>query len=116
MCGGGTLGLHVDFRTPAEKDDEVCRVAFMHYLGELRAAAAAQPVNCRARTFQSTLPDKARESWQQQLDLALARLPWLTSVCLKALVAPSGRAVAHPLPSQAGFRERGAERRLCSGK
>lgn len=39
-----------------------------------------QPVNWTALTLQSTVPDKARESWQQQLDLEAANLYFLTSV------------------------------------
>lgn len=39
-----------------------------------------QPVNWTALTLQSTVTDKARESWQQQLDLEAANLYFLTSV------------------------------------
>lgn len=39
-----------------------------------------QPVNWTALTLQSTVTDKARETWQQQLDLEAANLYFLTSV------------------------------------
>lgn len=82
-------------------------MAILQCFGDAQDAAAALPVNCRALTFQSTLPDKARESWQQQLDLALARLPRLTSARTKAAVTSSERVVGLPPPSQAGFRREG---------
>lgn len=115
FCDHGMLSLQIDFRIAAEKEEGVCKVAILYCFREPRDAAAAPPVNCRALTFQSTLPDKARESWQQQLDLALVRLPRLTSVRTKAVVTPSERA-AQGLPlhrRQASRGEGGAEGRLC---
>lgn len=41
-----------------------------------------QPVNWTALTLQSTVTDKARESWQQQLDLEAANL--LSDICSEA--------------------------------
>lgn len=68
-------------RLTATKDDKVCK-AWKSCVtsGKCSLQLLLQPVNWAALTLQSTVTDKARETWQQQLALEAANLYFLTSV------------------------------------
>lgn len=79
-------------------------------LREKAGCSSRSACELHSADIQSTLTDKARESWQQQLDLALALLSRLTSVQRLMAGVPCSRLQrllgACLLPSQTGFLER----------
>lgn len=69
------------YLTHCNKDDKVFKEwKSCNTSGKCSMQLLLQPVNWTALTLQSTVTDKARESWQQQLDLEAANLYFLTSV------------------------------------
>lgn len=71
------------YPTHCNKDDKVCKECkSCNTSGKCSMQLLLQPVNWTALTLQSTVTDKARESWQQQLDLEAANL--LSDICSEA--------------------------------
>lgn len=77
----GRRKFRATYPTHCNKDDKVCKEwKSYNTSGKCSMQLLLQPVNWTALTLQSTVTDKARESWQRQLDLEAADLYFLTSV------------------------------------
>ena len=77
----GRRKFRATYPTHCNKDDKVCKKwKSCSSSGKRSMQPLLQPLNCRALTLQSTVTDKARESWQPQLDVEAANLYFLTSV------------------------------------
>lgn len=76
-----TCKFRAAYLTHRNKDDKVCKEwKSWNTSGKCSVQLLLLPVNWTALTLQSTVTDKARESWQQQLDREAANLYTLTSV------------------------------------